>query len=1256
MARYLFGPVQADYADKRLAPFRDSGDCLTFGAEAGVDLNIAAEETWESIAAHLPSGWQPDFIVLYLPYTTIPAGLWDAPVPLIGLAVDWNLLWHEYRRLVPCCEWIFTDERGVEAFGQGGIRHVSYANLYGWAGDEVTPPETFRDIDVLFVGNLHPAIQADRLLTLSQLAELSDRFRITIRSGVFGPEYQRLYRRAKLVLNRSIRGEFNQRVGEAIAAGALLLQERGNQEVERQLPKGSWLTYEVADLEEQIKEALANDFERCAQVHRAQEAVPAISFTAGWRAACRHVEEQLAELRERATHRPSLLSPWSAASPTSHSADEILACVEAALASQEVGPAVPLAQRALALLWSQDDAVFDRQYYPAPFDAFRVEWERAAWRHAGAPLLENHAKRTLLQWRMHELLGLLTGERQHLYEAAVLRPDLPETRAKLGLSLMRGGLPALSLEHLRFATERLPFDGRLASKYAECLEALGDSQRLSRYQTRCRRLAQAAPTIVPLQPWFAPPRPPGSELASIIVPCCNQQSLTHACAASLIQHTRTPYELVFIDNGSTDGTFNYLESLKGVPGPERVVIIRNPENLGFAVACNQGIREAQGDYLVLLNNDTRVTPHWLERLIDRSLRDWPHVGLVGPVSNYVPPPQHVEFADSELDRLDEFAEALHAHDREKALRVERLSGFCLLLRRDVFRRVGELDASFGLGFFEDDDYCVRVREAGLHLLVALDVFIYHRGSQTFQGLALDTEARLQENFARFEAKWGRERTRGYQIAGSKSPPAQEANTGSTEVRQPLKPGVSACLIMKNEEENVAECIACLRGVANEIIVVDTGSTDRTKEIARELGALVYEFPWVDSFAAARNEALRHASHEWIFWFDADDRLDPTNREKLTYLFSNLPDENVAFSMKCLCLPDPISNTTTVVDHIRLFRNDPRIRWTYRVHEQILPGVRATQGTVRFSEVIIQHVGYQDPALRRRKLDRDLRLLHMELAEQPHDPFVHFNLGSVYLELDQTAKALPHLEQSLARSHVSDSITRKLYVLLIQGYRHLGQWQAALPLLERGRTHFPDDPELLYQEGVLQQGLQNWPAAEKSFRRLLALPAQDYFASVDAGLKSYKARHALGVVLKEQDRLREAEVEWVETLKQEPEFAPALIGLAELYIVVKRWQQFDEVLHRLERLNGNEDECAMLRIRAQLARREFADAKVRLETVMTERPRELWPRVIYSHVWLQEGLDPFAAERALLSILELEPRHREALQNLSVLRAQQQKRG
>ena len=186
--------------------------------------------------------------------------------------------------------------------------------------------------------------------------------------------------------------------------------------------------------------------------------------------------------------------------------------------------------------------------------------------------------------------------------------------------------------------------------------------------------------------------------------------------------------------------------------------------------------------------------------------------------------------------------------------------------------------------------------------------------------------------------------------------------------------VSLCMIVRNEAGHLAECLRSAEGLVDEIIVVDTGSTDQTKQVAAAAGAKVFDFPWIDDFAAARNEALRHATCEWIFWLDADDRLDEDNRRKIRALIDRLGDENLAFIMRCVSLAPDGQTVLSIVDHPRLFRRQPGVAWKYRVHEQVLPSVLRQGGQLRRADISIRHAGYQDPSVRRRKDERNLRLL------------------------------------------------------------------------------------------------------------------------------------------------------------------------------------------------------------------------------------------------------------------------------------------
>lgn len=242
---------------------------------------------------------------------------------------------------------------------------------------------------------------------------------------------------------------------------------------------------------------------------------------------------------------------------------------------------------------------------------------------------------------------------------------------------------------------------------------------------------------------------------SVIVVSWENLALTRLCLESLLAHTRDEcFELIVVDNASTDRTPAYLEALAAAE--PRVRLILNEHNDGFARACNQGARAAVGDVLVFLNNDTVLAPGWLGALCAH-LRH-ADVGAVNPVTNRIGTEAEVsEHAHTVGEFLERAAlrRALHTGESRS---VQMLAFFCLALRRDVWMRVGPLDEAFGRGLFEDDDYSARLLAAGYRLVCAEDVLIHHLGEASFGRLVPDgTYGTLfDQNRRRFESKWGRE--------------------------------------------------------------------------------------------------------------------------------------------------------------------------------------------------------------------------------------------------------------------------------------------------------------------------------------------------------------------------------------------------------------------------------------------------------------------------------------------------------------------
>jgi GT2 family glycosyltransferase/Tfp pilus assembly protein PilF len=1302
---YLFGPVPGVFAEQNLCEQCRSGHCVVFNDSDSTGLTIRERDNWDQINDLLPAQQRPDFLVLYLPAPRIPGFLWQAPVPIIGLAPFWSMLWHSYRKRLACCDLVLCDPAGAEIMRQEGVQQARPMNLYGCERKflEKNAARPARDIDILFIGQGPPAAERVHLPWLARLARLAERRRVVLTVAQTEESHLGLLRRARIVFNRALHGEATHLAFESACCGALLFQESGNRELPAYFcDRHECIYYSSDNLETLLAYYLEHEEERRAIAARAQSvAQRQCSFEHCWQECLNLIDREWPALLQHASRRPrrsrqdDIISTCWCASSASLADEQLLAslrqetsdaaaasatmhnalamAVIASAASEGQGQIIPeealagfrlalerdpahvvaslnlaealavggadeaareQAERTLPLLDREDPAGeswLDALTYPAGLEDFRVDWEEAAWAHAGQPKAEAAAKRRLLRWRLHTLLAEMTGDINHAYEAAVWRPDYAPARAALGRSLHAAGDTAAALAHLRAALAGNPFDPASAAALYQALETVGDQEGARQLIAERKLYARAAPDWVPLEDWFRKPPLDKSNLVSIIIPCCNEINYTRLCLESLLRNTREPYELILIDNASQDGTGAFFDDIRTRSGPCRVEIIRNAVNRGFPAACNQGIERSQGRYVVFLNNDIVLTPCWLDGLVEPARQTEQNIGLVGPVTNYAAPPQKIEPACRSPEELDAFAQRRHAEHAGRLLFMRRLTSFCLLVRRDVLDRIGGFDERFGLGFFDDDDLCLRACAAGFRLAVALSVYVHHFGSRTFRGLGIDCWQQLRDNLDRFREKWGAEHAGRYVLpkvpAGTGTPPSRVSGApgpvgqrellpsaisatipaiGTSLVIAPsagIKARVSLCMIVKDEEENMVDCLNGAAELVDEIIVVDTGSTDRTKELCARRGARVIDFAWVDDFSAARNESLRHARGEWIFWLDADDRLDEPNRKRLQALFSCLKNENAGYLMNCLCVADELTGDGAVVDHVRLFPNHPSLRWTYRVHEQIASSISRMGGVLHATDILIRHMGYQEPGMRHVKHLRNLRLLQMDHAANPDDPFTLFNLGWTHLELQQANEALPLLQRSLERLPQSDSIVRKLYALLSKTYRKLGRLPEALAICRRGRAQYLDDTELQFQEGHLLYATGALKEAEAVLAGLLDKPAPRYCAiGVDPGQRGYKARHNLAVVYRDQGRVTAAEEQWQAALREQPDYAGAWLGLAELYLVQERW---DDVLQAARRLNAaprGQLTSLLLLARLHVARGEFSQARRRLQEARQLDPK------------------------------------------------------
>ncbi len=318
-------------------------------------------------------------------------------------------------------------------------------------------------------------------------------------------------------------------------------------------------------------------------------------------------------------------------------------------------------------------------------------------------------------------------------------------------------------------------------------------------------------------------------LVSIIILTFNQLKHTKLCLKSIKEHTQQPHELIIVDNGSTDGTMDYLREYVGNHTNTRVV--SNAENLGFAAGNNQGLAVAKGDYLLLLNNDTIVTEGWLTRLLSVFDR-YPEAGIVGPVSSNISGPQLVTDASYQtLEQMHRFARKWSAEHRGQTTELLRVVGFCLLAKREVVERIGGLYEEYGSGNFEDDDFCLRARAAGYKALIARDSFVHHTGSQTFRGAGIDYRQSLERNWEIFKKRW---KLPEYLPYGSYSVDLSRVELSQYHVPIPHSSTVNSLIVITSPTKETQDVVATVTPASSGNSIIPNNEASLSRPMSRSV--------------------------------------------------------------------------------------------------------------------------------------------------------------------------------------------------------------------------------------------------------------------------------------------------------------------------------------------------------------------------------------------------------------------------------------
>jgi len=260
------------------------------------------------------------------------------------------------------------------------------------------------------------------------------------------------------------------------------------------------------------------------------------------------------------------------------------------------------------------------------------------------------------------------------------------------------------------------------------------------WENRARALKQAIEATLPL--------------VSVVILTHNNWDYTAACLSSVLRDTDYPnLEIIVVDNASTDQTRDNLRQMQRQVSRIRVVL--TDKNLGFGGGNNVGLRVARGEFVIMLNNDTVVTRGWVRDLI-RPMQLDPRIGLAGPLTNSIGNEQKVKPGYGAVRDMPQWARRFVRGRLRRTFEAGNLAFFCVAMRRSVIAELGLLDEAYGLGFFEDDDYCRRATQAGYKLVIVDDVFVHHQLSASYAKIGSQAKDELMaRNKAIFEERWGK---------------------------------------------------------------------------------------------------------------------------------------------------------------------------------------------------------------------------------------------------------------------------------------------------------------------------------------------------------------------------------------------------------------------------------------------------------------------------------------------------------------------
>lgn len=379
--------------------------------------------------------------------------------------------------------------------------------------------------------------------------------------------------------------------------------------------------------------------------------------------------------------------------------------------------------------------------------------------------------------------------------------------------------------------------------------------------------------------------------------------------------------------------------------------------------------------------------------------------------------------------------------------------------------------------------------------------------------------------------------------------------------------ISLCMIVKNEEKFLARCLDSVQGLVDEIIIIDTGSGDTTKEIAHKYTDQVYDFKWTNDFAAARNESLRYAKGRWILVLDADEYVQATGHIQLREYLKNFKlNKPWGFIVKIMNFTGQGNDETQMSESTgaRIFKNNTQIRYTQPLHEQLI----CSKGEIQYSSLSFSlfHSGYTEEVIQQKnKSQRNMSILKTMKASDHNTSYYHFVLGNGHTTAGEVRLALEAYQTSFETAKSTDTWYHHLLGRLITAEMQLDQHHLAFKHIHTGINLMPQHADYYCLYGVFLDSLGYWNAATDELKKCIQIAEMAEqkntpYWIVEPTYGKILPYQILGNIYRKKGDLTIAISFWVKTLKLQPKNYQVLQQLIDHLLVT---ESVDQIVHILK---------------------------------------------------------------------------------------------